>query len=480
MALATAVVAALAFVATAVGIAGPATYGAIVSGDEPQYLLTAMSLGEDGGLDISDEIADERFRPFHEVDLLSQSLERPDGTRVSPHDPLLPALLAVPMLLGGWIGAKLALALLGAALAALMLWTAVRRFAVPLRPAAIVVGIFACSAPLVVYGQQVYPEVPAAVATLAAVAALTGRLGRSGLVILCVAVLVLPWLAVKYVPVAAALALIGLIRLWRSGTGRRQAAVLAGVLAVAGAGYVAAHLAWYGGLTVYAAGDFFADNGGQVSVLGTEPNYPGRAQRLLGLLVGRTFGVVAWQPAWLLAVPAAAALIRRRPAGWLELGVPLVVAWLMATFAAATMQGWWFPGRQIVIVLPLAVIAIAWWVGVAPSTSRAHVRRLLLTVGLGALGVWSYAWLAAQAAVRELTWIVDFFETADPWYRFWRHALPDYLDVTATTWVLHAVWLAVVAVAAAWGWRSAATRQGRPARPGSEDRATALDAGRLT
>ncbi len=477
MALAAGAVAALAFVATAVGIAGPATYGAIVSGDEPQYLLTAISLGEDAGLDISDEIAGERFRPFHEVDLLPQSLERSDGARVSPHDPLLPALLAVPMLLGGWVGAKLTLALLAAALAALSLWTAVRRFATPLLPATVVVGVFACSAPLAVYGQQIYPEVPAAVATLAAVAALTGRLGPSGVVVLGIAVVVLPWLAVKYVPVAAALASIGLVRLWRTpGTGRRRAFVLVGVLAVAGAGYLAAHVAWYGGVTVYASGEFFTANGGQLSVLGTEPDYSGRAQRLLGLLVGRTFGIAAWQPAWLLAVPAAAALVRRRPAGWPALGVPIVVAWLVATFAAATMQGWWFPGRQIVIILPLIVIAIAWWVGVVPSTGRARPRRLLLAGGLGALGIWSYGWLAAQAAMRRLTWIVDFFETADPWYRLWRRALPDYLDVTAQTWALHGCWLAVLAIAAVWGWRSAAT----PPRTWSADRPAALDVRRPT
>ena len=33
----------------------------------------------------------------------------------------------------------------------------------------------------------------------------------------------------------------------------------------------------------------------------------------------------------------------------------------MATFVALTMQGWWFPGRQLVVVLPAAVLAIAWW-----------------------------------------------------------------------------------------------------------------------
>ncbi len=462
----------LAFAAAAAGIPGRATHGAQVSGDEPYYLLTAMSLGEDTGLDVSDEVTAERYRPFHQADLPRQAATRPDGTRVVPHDPLLPLLLALPMRLGGWVGAKLALAAIAAALAALTVWTAVRRFSVPLGAAAAVTAVFAASAPLAVYGQQVYPELPAALATTAAVAALTGRMRWGGWAVLSLAVIALPWLAVKYVPVAATLAVFGVVRLWRRGgrgaggrwvpavlgsSDRRAAVTFLAVLALAGGAYFTAHLAWYGGLTVYASGDFFRAHGGQLSVVGTDPNYLGRAPRLIGLLIGRTFGLAAWQPAWLLVVPALAALLRRRPAGWAALVAPLTVAWLVATFVALTMQGWWFPGRQVVVVLPLAVMMVARWVGERRS-------RLALTLGLGGLGVWSYGWLAAQAAAGRLTWIVDFYATADPWYRVWRLALPDYLDVSLRTWLLQGLWLAVLAAAAGWAWH----RAGR-AGPGSRE-----------
>ena len=57
-----------------VGIDARATYGARVSGDEPQYLLTATSIGEDGNLDIADEIAERRYRTYHEVDLDPQTM----------------------------------------------------------------------------------------------------------------------------------------------------------------------------------------------------------------------------------------------------------------------------------------------------------------------------------------------------------------------------------------------------------------------
>lgn len=458
LAAAGAAVAVVAVVAALAGIPGRATYGAHTTADEPHYVLTALSLAEDRSLDVSDETAAERWRAFHEVGLPQQASVQADGRQVVPHDPLLPALLAPAVAVGGWVGAKIALALMAGALAALLCWTAVRRFGVPLPTAAAVAALCGASAPFAVYGQQVYPELPAALAVTAAVAALTGpplRHGGSGApaplstTVAVVAVVALPWLAVKYVPVAAVLAVLALAQVWGPRrTPSARAVVLVTAFAVAGAGYVVGHLVWYDGLTVYAAGDFFAANGGQLSVVGTDPQYLGRSRRLLGLLVGQRFGLAAWQPLWLLMVPALAALLRRRPAGWTALAAPLAAGWLVATFVALTMQGWWFPGRQVVVVLPLAALAIAWWVGAGRA-------RLAAAVALGLLGVWSHAWLAAQTAAGRITWVVDFFATADPWYRVWRLVLPDYLEVTGRTWALHGAWLAVVAVAAASAWRQA-------------------------
>ena len=48
-----------------VGLPAHATYGARVTADEPQYLLTALSLAQDGDLDVGDEIEGEAYRPFH-------------------------------------------------------------------------------------------------------------------------------------------------------------------------------------------------------------------------------------------------------------------------------------------------------------------------------------------------------------------------------------------------------------------------------
>jgi hypothetical protein len=440
----------LAFGTAAAGIAVSATHGTRTTADEPQYLLTAISLGEDGDLDIADELAGGRWRPFHALDLPEQTELLAGGRRLSPHGPLLPLLLAGPVAVGGWVGAKLAMAVLAGLLAALLLWTAVRRLGAPLGAAALATVVLTCSPPLATYGSQVYPELPAALAVLAAVAALAtpDPPGRRALLVVGAAVVALPWLGVKYAPVAAALALVAGWRLARAGRWR-AALGLAGSLAAAGIVFLVLHRWWYGGWTPYAAGDHFV--GGELTVVGTEPDYLGRSRRLLGLLVDRGFGVAAWQPAWLLAVPALAALVRRRPAGWAALAAPLAAGWLVATFVALTMHGWWFAGRQVVVVLPLAALAVAWWTG---SDRR---RRVVLAVA-GGVGVLASLWLVVEGAAGRVTWAVDFAATANPLYRAWRLVLPDYLAMSWWTWTLHGLWLVALA---AWAAVAAGGRQGR-------------------
>ena len=426
----------LAAVTAALGTTVRATYGAQTTADEPQYLLSALSLAEDGDLDIADELRDQRWRDFHEAQLPEQTKPLAGGRRISPHDPLLPVLLAVPMAAGGWVAAKLAMALLAGVLAAATAWLAVRRFGARPPIALAVTALFSASVPLAPYGTQIYPEIPAALAAVLGVAALASPLDRRNRLLLAAAVVALPWLAIKYAPVAAALAGVGLVRLVQSGRSR-QAGILAGGLAVAGAVFVAAHLAIWGGLTAYASGDHFV--GGEFTAVGSSPNYPGRARRLVGLLIDREFGIAAWQPAWLVAVPAIALLARRPPPHWPALAAPLTAAWLNATFVALTMHGYWFPGRQVVVVLPLVVVALA----LAADRSRV---LLVATGALGVLGIASYGWLVRDGLRRAITWVVDFPQVGDPWYRWWSELLPAYRTMPPGTWGRHGAWLAVLAV----------------------------------
>jgi hypothetical protein len=267
---------------------------------------------------------------------------------VSPHDPLLPLVLAAPMGIAGWIGAKVAMALLAGALAASLLWVAVRRLHLSTTNAAVAVACFSLSLPLTAYGTQVYPELPGGLAVTIAVGGILGR-SRRATSAAALAVVALPWLSVKYAPVAVVLAAWLLLR------HRDARTPLLTWFAVNAVAFAGIHELLYGGLTPYAAGDHFV--GGELTVAGVPPDFPGRSRRIVALLVDRDYGLVAWQPAWLLVIPAAGAAIRRRDPLLLVLGA----GWLTATFVALTMHGFWWPGRQVVVVLPVAVLLIARW-----------------------------------------------------------------------------------------------------------------------
>lgn len=440
-----------AFLLVVAGIGARATYGARTSADEPQYLLTALSIAEDGDLDIANQLSAGAYREFHETALPTQTALREDGSRLSPHNPLLPAFLALPTALGGWAAAKAAVAVLAAATAAATAWTATRRFGVSRRTAETGALLMAASPPLAFYATQIYPEMAAALLLVVSVASLTGPDNRRSRAAAAAAVAALPWLAVKYVPLAAVLA--GAM-LWRM---RRRPAALAGwgaAWAAMGAAYLIFNQATYGGWTPYAAGDFFT--GGEFTALGAEPNWPGRSVRLLGLLTDRGFGLAAWQPAFLALIPAAAAAAAgtRFPGRWLLLAAA-GTGWLTATFIAQTMHGWWWPGRQTAAAVPVMALLIMKWADGLPRTAKAG------WAAAAAAGALAYAWLAAEATIGARALIVDFTRTSNPLYRIWSAALPDYLHQTAATWVRHGLWLAAAAGLAWLGARSVGERRRR-------------------
>jgi hypothetical protein len=439
----------LVLVATLAGLPARAGRGSQTVADEPEYLLTAGALFQHGSLDVSRAVRAETWKPYHQADLPSQSVVRADGSQLSPHDPLLPVVLAIPMGLGGWVAAKATLALLAAALAGLLVWTAVIRFEVPVTVAAVVVAAFGVVPPLVSYGTQVYPELPAALVVTAAVAALAGPLGRSGRWGALAAVVALPWLAVKYAPVAVAFAAVLGWMVWRRGQ-RRDVAWLAGAAAVVGVAFLAFHRVVYGGWTVYAAGDHFT--GGELTVVGAAPDYPARSIRLVGLLVDHDFGLLAWAPAYLLVIPALAALVRRRPPGAAVLALPLAAGWLNATYVALTMAGWWWPGRQVVVVLPLAVLAVAWWAGTVVDWAR--VRGPLVVASV--VGVVTWAWIVVRVVTSADGLIVDFAQIAGPVSAAWRLLLPDDRVLAPIDLARYSAWVLALAALATWGWHTAA------------------------
>lgn len=443
------------------GIGVRSTVAGRAAVDEPQYLLSAESLFHDRNLDISDELAAQTWRAYHGDGLPVQTQLLSDGRQISPHDPLLPAVLAIPYGLGGLAAAKATMAVLAGVTAAATLWVAVRRYRLRLSTAAVGVALAFASPPLGVYDQQIYPELPAALAVVAAVAALTGRLDRRGLLAFTLAVVALPWLSVKYAPVAGALTLVALGRLAWTLRWRAAGAVVA-ALAVCGLGYLTVHRLVWGGWTVYASGDHFQTDG-EFAVVGTDVNLWGRSQRLAALLIDRDYGLAAWQPAWLLVLGALGALLadrarRHSPSVAGALLLPALAGWSVATFVALTMNGFWFPGRQVVVILPLLVLLIVWWLDATPRAVRLAALVLALP------GPLVMAALLIDGHAGELTWVGAARSRAvdEPLHQAWLHLLPDYrAPGNEGLWPVHGLWLGMFAAIALAGWAGVRARRAR-------------------
>lgn len=346
-----------------------------VSGDEPHYLLMARSLWQERDLDLRDNFAREDWREDTPGPVAPHyGAPRRDGRPFPAHSPGLPFLLA-PVY--AWGGRLACIALL--ALAAAALCVQIRALALQVaedKAAALVAWAAAAGAPVLFYSFHIYTEVPSA---LALATALRLLLSAPSVALAAAAGLlasVLPWLHVKMIPAAAALALVALLHL-----GRRQLMAFFAVAVSMGAAYLAyghavfgtwSPLARYGGLPADAAA-----------------GSPLRA--LLGLLFDRSFGLLPYAPIFLLALSA---LTTR--AWWKSRdAVSHVLVGLCVLAPVLTWRMWWGgqcpPARFLVPLVPLLGAALAVRAS-APAPPRGLVRwrGALLALGFG-LGVFMAA-----------------------------------------------------------------------------------------
>ncbi|MFN8104651.1 MAG: glycosyltransferase family 2 protein [Acidimicrobiia bacterium] len=411
-------------------------------GDEPHYLLTTASLVFDGDVDLADDYATRSYTAYHASTLAPQDAARDDGSRLTPHGVGLSLLLVPGYAIGGWVGARVELALLAALVLAGAGVLAERfvsepRWAAP--AAAVALGV---SAPLWIYSTQVYPEVPAAGLVVAAALVVTGdRRRRRPVAAACVlACLVglLALLGIKYLPVAAALGAVALVRL------RHSRAAMAVTCAVSVA-LVCAVFAWtavaYGGPTTYATNRLY-QGASEATILQDNVGGLARTPRVAALLFDRNFGIARFAPLWVLVAAAAVVLALRRRSSW-PLWVLVAVQWATAVWLALTMRGWWFPGRQVVTVLPLLVPAAAYALALVPRVG-------------GLLAAWSALWggaLVWALGTRRVGAGRDPFLAPIPGFGAFGRLFPSFHDPGVGDWVRLAGWLGLTAVTGVWLWR---------------------------
>ena len=251
----------------------------------------------------------------------------------------------------------------------------------------------------------VYPEVLAGLAvlmavTLATVARRSAISGQAGAGIMgdsprpesalrwpacgCV-ISTLPWLSSKYAPMAGALVLVSLGRVWWGSTNPpvrarlvRSAALLLPV-AVSGVAWMAFFMAYWG--SPWPSAPYGSNSW-------THPGYLLRGGP--GLLFDQEYGIFAYAPVLGLALTGLGAMfVRGGAARRLALELTLVLLALLCTVGAFNL--WWGgsspPGRPLISGLLLLAVPIAWRHGdVSNQPTRTAVHWLLLLGGLAVTG----------------------------------------------------------------------------------------------
>jgi hypothetical protein len=189
------------------------------------------------------------------------------------------------------------------------------------------------------------------------------------------------------------------------------------------------HVIAYSANTVY-------EGASATSVLEQHVSFEDRAYRLWGIFVDQRFGVGRWAPLFLLVLPALPLLLRKGRVGTTVAALVLVQI-LIATFVAITMMGFWFPGRTLMVVLPLFALVLT------NFALRVPVARLSMV----ALGLTSFAITASlYGAVHDGPYrlAVDPFDMWALPFRATAFLFPDYRAWDAGTVALTALWLVVL------------------------------------
>lgn len=362
------------------GTIGMRAFGAAdYAGDEPHYLLTARSLVDTKGLDVTKQYAEHTYSSFYPYRLRPHG-KRTDRALREPHGMGFPLLIAPAWRVGGPHAVEVFLAALAALAVALAYRLALRVTPDPWAiGAAAAVGL---SPPMLAYSTAVYPELAAACALAgAALLALkldrhVSRRGAFGCFLLLGA---LPWLAPEFVPAGIAVGAFAVRSLLRArrrtlALGSTESALFSLAL------YVGLNESLFGGPTPYSA-----EVGGASTGAHSLGDYLERAYRLVALFLDRDYGLVRWAPVLVLAGVGLWLLYRSRRDGLARVlpevregeraatlcAVAIATQLAVAAFLAPTMFGFWFPARHLMAVLPLAIPLVAWGLRHVPRVGTA-------------------------------------------------------------------------------------------------------------
>ncbi len=403
------------------------TRSVAVTGDEPHYLLMAQSLWQEHDLDLRDNLARRDYLRYSAGFDPHFGAPRLDGRPFPAHSPGLSLLLAPFLALGGRVACVIVLSILAA-----WLTLETRRLVMLIGGdgrAAKWAWLLVLGPPIIFYGFLIYTEVPSALAIcLALRLILSGRgIGRALLAALCASAL--PWLHVKMIPAAVALALIASLRL----KGRERLAFL-GLGSLMATLYCSYYVAIFGTPLPFNLYGY----GGPIP-RGVKRSTPLSA--LPGLLFDRNFGLLPFAPAFLLALTWPG---KRLPA-FARQTWPILLLIAAVAAPAVFWRIWWAgqspPARFLVPLVPmLAVLA-----GIRISTHPEGLTRWRhVLVG------WGFALALFILLQPNENLLLSTRGTPSPvWSRLSAPAgpcLPSLVDADPTEWRVLAAWLGALAV----------------------------------
>jgi hypothetical protein len=344
-----------------------------LTGDEPFYVMTAISIARDHDLDESNNYANQDYDEFYPADPLPRGWQGwPSFPRVLPPHPAhsslpglhtkhglgLSLLIALPFAAGGRLGALLVVVACAMALAGQMYLLARETRAPPALAAAVALAL-AVSMPILPYATLLFPEVPAALLLLYAVRRLSADSNATAQFVAAGAAIgFLPWLHQRFGPTALMLALVFLVR-WVGRAPWRQLAAGLAPVAVGGLAIVLYNEWLYGQFT-----QSTADHAGFSNASGT-------LNGGFGLLLDAQWGLWIVAPLLLLALAALPWWLETSPRAALT-ALAAVAPYLLVVAAYNVWWGEWGPpARYLVPVVPLAAGPLASWLTRASNLGRA-------------------------------------------------------------------------------------------------------------
>jgi hypothetical protein len=334
-----------------------------LTGDEPFYVMTSISLIEDHDLNEQNNYDQRDYHRFYPAfgptangwpsypDPLPPHQSHTKRTGLySKHGLGMAVVIAVPYKLGGRTLTLIVLSSIAALLAANMTLLAAR-YAESLSLAVAVAVTLALTNPLFSFSLLIFPEMTAALLiTYATRRLLEDHNASLQWFLIGASAAALPWLHYRLAPISAVFALVAIVKFRRRWTA--STAFAAAVMPVVSAVVL---FWWY--LRLYDS-PFppSSDHAGFSHVLGT-------LNGLAGSLLDQQWGAFIHNPLLLLATAAFVpfAMTHRRDACLLA---AIVVPYLIVI---ANYRVWWGewnpPARYLTDIVPLAAIPLAWWIG---------------------------------------------------------------------------------------------------------------------